>query len=224
MTEKKGGSEFCSFGLCNPDSSSLISCMMVSRSTYLPVKWVCCLLSNSQRSIIMKHLLWGKVFKNAEGCTNVQDVDLSSEAQRQGYVFFSPQGSTVLWGMMVPVSGDNPLTQTHSTWLVPLTKEERNWVTMFINRPLSSAFLGARPWFILKEKQIVQKVQTLPWKNPVQCGFRHLPSRKRVSRSPSPGLACPGSWEVCWGSSQGLLRLLEMRSGFQGEPLCSWAF
>lgn len=122
------------------------------------------------------------------------------------------------------VSGDNPLTQTHSTWLVPLTKEERNWVTMFINRPLSSAFLGARPWFILKEKQIVQKVQTLPWKNPVQCGFRHLPSRKRVSRSPSPALACPGSWEVCWGSSQGLLRILEMRSGFQGEPLCSWAF
>lgn len=64
------------------------------------------------------------------------------------------------------VSGDNPLTQTHSTWLVPLTKEERNWVTMFINRPLSSALLGARPWFILKEKQIVQKLQTLPWKNP----------------------------------------------------------
>ena len=61
--------------------------MMVRKSTYFPVKWVCTLLSNSQRSLITKHFLWGRVFKNLEGCTNVQDVDLSSEVQRQGYVF-----------------------------------------------------------------------------------------------------------------------------------------
>ena len=205
MTEKKEGSEVCSFGLCNPDSSSLISCMMVSGSTYLPVKWVCCLLSNSQRSIIMKDLLWGEVFKNAEGCTDVQDVDLSSEVQRQGYVFFPHRVALRFeewWSQTV--SGDNPLTQTHSTWLVPLTKEERTWVTMFINSPLSSAFLGARPWFILKEKQIVQKVQTLPWKNPVQCGFRHLPSRKEYPDLPAPVLlvqapARSAGARVFWG-------------------------
>lgn len=54
-------------------------------------------------------------------------------------------------------------------------------------------------------------------KEPSSVWIQTSSFQENVSRPPSPGLACPGSGEVCWG--QGLLRHLEMWSGFQGEPL-----
>lgn len=63
----------------------------------------------------MKHLLWGKVLKNSEGCTNVQNIDLNSEEQRQGYLILPHRLALRNDGPKLSLVGDNPLTQTHST-------------------------------------------------------------------------------------------------------------
>lgn len=82
----------------------------MSRSTYLPIKIVIfCLLPTSQRSITMQHLLKGKVLKNPEGCTDVHNIDLSSEEQRQGYLILPHRVALRNDGPKLSLVGDNPL-------------------------------------------------------------------------------------------------------------------
>lgn len=124
--------------------------------------------------------------------------------------------------MVVPNSLWWQSIDTDPAWLVPLTKEERIWVTVFINRPPLLLFWEPDNHLPLKKK-IVQEVQTLPWKNQVQYGFRHFPSRKEESDLPALVLLIQvpgGSAEakVFWGflrwgrASRGSLCVPELSS------------
>ena len=153
MIEKKEGSEFCSFDLCDPESSSLLVVWWWGgQLTFLWNGYVVCYLTH--REALSQSIFSGvwslKILRAVQMCRMLISVLRCKDRA----MFFFPHRVAlcfVEWWSET-VSGDNPLTQTHSAWLIPLTKEERTWVTMLINRPLSFAFLGARLWFILAEK------------------------------------------------------------------------
>lgn len=189
--------------------------MMVSRSAYLPVKWVCCFLPNSQRIIIMKHLPCG--LHKYTGCWS------QFWGTKMGLSHSSPQGSTVLWGTMVPNCLWWHSIDTNLLHMTCSPDQRRKNLSGNVHKQASLfCFSGSQTLIYPGRKINSEEGTNSALKEPSSAWAQKSSFQGRSVQTSQPqsclcrllgGLLGPGSSEAS-----------QMRSGFQGVPLCSWAF